>query len=154
MEIERKFLVNALPDLSNIPYKQIAQAYISISPVIRVRQMGDTYYLTVKSKGHLMREEFELEITKTEYMNLYAKVEGIAIEKTRYFISLEDGLIAELDFYKGALDGLITVEVEFDTEAAAKHFTPPNWFGKDVTEDVRFKNNYLSAHGLVNHLLE
>ena len=49
MEIERKFLVKELPDLNIYPHKRIVQGYISTDPVIRVRQMGDTYCVCLKS---------------------------------------------------------------------------------------------------------
>ena len=61
MEIERKFLTKEIPfDITAYPCKQISQAYISFSPTIRIRQSDEKYILTVKGKGHLAREEFEL----------------------------------------------------------------------------------------------
>ena len=32
-------------------------------------------------------------------------------------------------------------EVEFPTEEAALAFTPPDWFGEDVTDDSRYHNS-------------
>ena len=87
MEIERKFLVNTLPEgLEDYPHSEISQAYISTRPVIRIRQKGDKYILTVKSSGLLKREEFEMYISREEYDNLAAKAEGNIINKTRYKI--------------------------------------------------------------------
>lgn len=147
MEIERKYLVKSLPKLSAYTYKKLTQAYISTSPVIRLRQMNENFFLTVKSSGHLMREEFEMPISYEEYTSLLNKVEGNAIEKTRYYIPLANNLTAELDLYHGFLDGLLTVEVEFDSEEAALNFTPPDWFGEDITFDARYKNNQLALNG-------
>ena len=42
-------------------------------------------------------------------------------------------VVAEVDRYGGELDGLWTVEVEFDDEAAAEAFAPPAWFGPELT---------------------
>lgn len=148
MEIERKFLVKTLPPLHKYECKQITQAYISTDPVIRIRQMGDSYFLTVKSGGHMIREEFELPITKEQYHSLWCKIECCPVEKTRYFIPLEKGLTAELDIYSGHLEGLTTVEVEFSSKGHANRFVPPTWFGLDITLDNRYKNNHLSAYGL------
>lgn len=53
---------------------------------------------------------------------------------------LADGLQAEIDIFAPPLDGLILTEVEFDTEEAAQKFTPPHWFGEDVTFDPQYKN--------------
>lgn len=148
MEIERKYLVHELPNLKRYPSKRITQGYISTDPVIRVRQMGNQYCVCVKSQGHMIREEFELNITKEQYEGLWEKVEFSPIEKVRYFIPLENGLTAELDVYEGHLKNLITVEVEFDSALAADHFKAPVWFGRDITHDNRYKNNHLSMYGI------
>lgn len=147
MEIERKFLIKDCPSLRTYSYKKIKQAYISTDPVIRIRQMNNQFFLTIKSQGHMMREEFEIPITKEQFETLYKKVEGSPIIKTRYLIPLENELIAELDIYKGHLEGLYTVEVEFTSIAAANSFTAPSWFGKDITLDSRYKNNHLATYG-------
>ena len=147
MEIERKFLIKTCPDLTPYSRGTIVQAYISVDPVIRLRQMNETYYLTVKSTGHLAREEFELPLTKEQYDTLYEKVATIPIHKTRYFIPLTDTLTAELDIYEKELDGLMTVEVEFASLEEAHAFEAPVWFGCDVSEDARYKNNQLALHG-------
>ena len=148
MEIERKFLVKKLPDLHLYPHKRIVQGYISTDPVIRVRQMDDTYCVCLKSQGHMIREEFELNITKEQCDALWSKVENAPIEKIRYFIPLEHGLTAELDVYEGPLYGLLTVEVEFNSSTEAAHFVVPSWFGEDITHDNRYKNNHLALYGL------
>jgi CYTH domain-containing protein len=148
MEIERKFLLKELPLLTHYKSENIIQGYISTDPVIRIRQMDNLYCLTVKSQGHMIREEFELPITKEQYASLWTKLETNAIEKTRYLIPIENDLIAELDIYKGCLTGLTTVEVEFLSAGAASSFAPPSWFGEDITHDNRYKNNHLSLYGI------
>ena len=151
MEIERKFLVDSLPFLEDYHSKKIIQAYISTDPVIRIRQMGTQYFLTVKSHGHIMREEFEMPITKEQFHSLWDKIEVSPIEKTRYFIPLEQDLTAELDLYEGHLKGLCTVEVEFSSLDAADDFIPPSWFGNDISLDNRYKNNNLAHYGIPKH---
>ena len=148
MEIERKFLVAHLPSLEDCRSEKIIQAYISTNPVIRIRQMGISYFLTVKSQGHIMREEFEMPITKEQFDSLWKKVEASPIEKTRYFVPLEQDLTAELDVYEGHLKGLSTVEVEFSSLDLANHFMPPSWFGNDISLDHRYKNNNLAHYGI------
>jgi len=148
MEIERKFLVKELPLLQQYKKEEIIQAYISTDPVIRIRQMDNLYCLTVKSQGHMVREEFELPITREQYTSLWSKIESSAIEKIRYLIPLDNALIAELDIYKGVLEGLTTVEVEFPSVEDASCFDVPLWFGEDITHDNRYKNNHLSLYGM------
>ena len=49
MEIERKFLVPALPEnLSSYPCHLIEQAYLCTSPVVRIRRQDDDFILTYK----------------------------------------------------------------------------------------------------------
>lgn len=150
MEIERKFLIHKLPELTQFCFKKITQGYIATDPVIRIRKMDDIFCLCIKSQGHMIREEFELNITKEQYEGLWNKVEFSPIEKTRYFIPLDNNLTAELDIYEGHLSGLRTVEVEFSSPSEASHFTPPSWFGEDITHDNRYKNNHLSMYGSPN----
>ena len=54
VEIERKFLVKEFPDdLNKYPFHQIEQAYLNVSPAVRVRREDDTYYMTYKGlKGN------------------------------------------------------------------------------------------------------
>lgn len=148
MEIERKFLVKSLPNLNNYQKYDISQGYISIEPVVRLRKQDSSYYLTKKSKGSLIREEIEVEISQEVYDILLSLIQTRIIEKTRYKIPLENGLIAELDIYHNDLASLYTVEVEFKTMEEAQSFIPPNWFGEDITEDNRFKNNNLATKDL------
>lgn len=149
MEIERKFLTKNIPfDITAYPYKQISQAYISFSPTIRIRRSDDAYILTVKGKGHLAREEFELPLTKADYDRLFLKTEGTPVVKKRYLVPVEGGYTAEVDLYEGELEGLMTTEVEFPSMEAAEGFAAPDWFGKDVSEEKAYKNTSLSLYGM------
>ena len=140
MEIERKFLVSSLPeDLESYPKKELSQAYINASPVIRVRKSDDAYELTVKGEGMLSREELNLAITEEAFQKLLLKHEGRIIEKTRYKIPYE-GLIIELDLFHGDFEGRILAEVEFTSEDEAASFTPPDWFSEEVTYDPAWHN--------------
>ncbi len=54
-------------------------------------------------------------------------------------------LTVEMDVFEGAYKGLILAEVEFPTEAAALAFTPPDWFGRDVTFTGEYSNSRLAT---------
>lgn len=140
MEIERKFLIKELPDLSQYESKHITQGYLSTNPVVRVREDGDKYYLTYKGKGLLAREEANLPLTKESFEHLVEKSDGKIIRKTRHLIPLVPYTI-ELDVFEGDHAPLIMAEVEFPSIEAANAFTPPAWFGEDVTEDPRYHNS-------------
>lgn len=147
MEIERKFLVKNIPSaLDNYKKRYIEQAYLCTSPTVRVRRDNDDYYLTYKGKGFIVREEYNLPLTKESYEHLLSKADGIIITKTRYEIPAGNNLIIELDIFEGEYKGLVLAEVEFATEEDAVSYTPPEWFGKDVSERAEFCNSYLSTH--------
>ena len=152
MEIERKYLVRELPsDLDRYPHIEIEQCYLCTSPTVRVRRMGDVYVLTVKenlSMGrvgeaiHNREEEFLLDAEA--YDRLKSKCEGQPVVKTRYRIPLQGGFTAELDLFHGVHEGLRLVEVEFPDTEDSDTFTPPDWFGEDVSSDHRYRNSWLA----------
>lgn len=144
MEIERKFLVTSPPKVNHsLMKKVIQQGYVSTSPVVRIRRSNDDFILTCKGKGLIEREEFELFITEDEYNHLSTKLDTPLIMKTRYLIPYGKYTI-ELDVFKGHLEGLLLAEVEFPSLKEANDFTPPEWFGEDVSLDARYQNNQLS----------
>lgn len=155
MEIERKFLTKHIPfDITAYPCLDISQAYISFSPTIRIRRSNGDYILTVKGKGHLAREEFELPLSKEDYDRLLQKTEGTPVVKKRYLVPLEQDLTAEVDLYEGELAGLMTTEVEFPSLETAEIFLAPDWFGKDISEEKAYKNTSLSLYGIPKEPLD
>lgn len=145
MEIERKFLINILPEnLSQYPFHQLEQGYLCTEPVVRIRREDDNYYLTYKSKGLMVREEYNLPLTQAAYEHLLPKIDGILITKKRYLIPLSEKLTIELDIFENELAPLLLAEVEFSSEEEANSFTPPEWFGEEVTYSTQYHNSTLS----------
>ena len=105
---------------------------------------NNDYILTYKSKGMMIREEYNLPLTKESYEHLKEKIDGRLITKKRYVIPLKDSLFIELDIFSGDLAPLMLAEVEFPDEETANHFTPPKWFGEDVTFSSSYHNSTLS----------
>lgn len=149
LEIERKFLIKGDAfDLDKYDYLEIQQAYISTSPVIRVRKRSkptsQEYILTVKSKGMLSRQEFELDLSLEDYNSLLKKAEGNVITKRRYIIPLDGGLTLELDYFKDLFEGLVMGEIEFTDEDEAKKYNLPDFVIREVTFDKRYHNSNMS----------
>ena len=155
MEIERKFIVNVdklLFNLNDYERQKLEQAYISTDDTeVRIRKIKNNYgenkcYMTVKSSGDLKREEIEFEIPYSKYRDLIGNkmYKGTIIDKLRYKIPLEQGIIAELDVYGRALFGLVVVEVEFESVEQSKQFRQPSWFGEEITNDKKYKNKNLA----------
>lgn len=158
MEIEKKYLIKKIPiDLADCKAVKLEQGYIAVQPVIRIRRADDKYILTVKSKGLMARQEYELSLSEEEYISLLDKVEGNILSKTRYIIPLTDTegtcgdaledkkLNIELDVFEGNFKGLIYAEVEFPSCELAESFVPPDWFYREVTFDNGFHNSSLSS---------
>ncbi len=149
VEIERRFLIKDLPsDLDSYPSKSFEQGYLSINPVLRVRREEDDYFVTYKGRGKLLREEYNLPLTEEAYEHLISKADGTVIKKRRYFIPLDNDLVIELDIFEGNLSPLKIAEVEFSSEEEAMAFEPPDWFGREVTDEEKYSNSSLSRCGL------
>ena len=66
-----------------------------------------------------------------------------AISKTRFEIKVANQIF-EVDEFYGENEGLIIAEIELESETEA--FDKPNWLGKEVTNDERYYNAYLSKN--------
>lgn len=149
MEIERKYLVKELPGhLEQYPCHKIIQGYLNTEPVVRVRRQDEEYYLTYKGSGMLAREEYNLPLTAQSFEHLIAKADGNIIAKTRYLIPFQEAYTIELDVFEAPFAPLILAEVEFSSIEEAEQFTPPAWFGEDVTYDGRYHNSNMSRQEL------
>lgn len=159
VEIEKKWLIdkNKIPyDLSKVDDRvEIEQTYLNFSPEIRVRKYKDvkgkySYEFTVKTnlREHgTVRDELNAPISEVEYDELILKKEGNTIQKTRYQIFDNNRIIA-IDIFKGDLEGLAYMEIEFKNLEEANSFKTPDWVIKDVTSDVNYKNGHLARFGI------
>jgi CYTH domain-containing protein/CHAD domain-containing protein len=151
VERERKFLVHDLPEGAELADAVVLrQGYLAADPrrSVRIRDAGsEGCTLTVKAGAGAERTEIEWTIDRAEFDAAWPHTEGQRIEKTRRRIPHGRHLI-ELDVFGGALDGLVIAEVEFPSADALAEFTPPDWFGIEVTDDGRYSNASLALHGL------
>lgn len=147
VERERKWLVSELPTL-DAPGQELRQGYLAIDGTTSVRvRKGRGATLTIKAGEGAVRTELEWPITDDEFAAAWEQTEHRRIRKTRYRLPL-GAHIAELDVFHDELEGLAMVEVEFDSDQAMTSFTPPAWFGSDVTDDEAMTNTALAVFGL------
>ena len=145
MEIEKKYLVSHIPDnLDEFQCRHIEQGYLSTNPVVRVRRDNDEYYLTYKGKGMMVREEYNLPLTREAYEHLIKKADGNIISKKRYELPDNSGHTIELDIFEGVFEGTVLAEVEFSTVEEADNYIAPDFFIKDVTNDSEYHNSNMS----------
>jgi len=149
-EIERIFKVRQVPkNIEQYSSENIVQGYLAIDVTgseVRLRKIGDRYFETYKGAGRLQRRELEIELSPDQFNTLWLGTEGRRIEKIRYQIN-EGGQKIELNVFQGNLEGLVLAEVEFPSREKSEEFEPPDWFGDEVTEDIRFKNQNLAQKG-------
>lgn len=144
-EIERKFLV------LNDDYKKLAerkieisQGYLSRNPerTVRVRIIGEEGRLTVKGKNKgCVRLEFEYTVPAEDARKMLGLCEGRIISKTRWYVKDIDGLIWEVDEFKGDLAPLVVAELELTSPEQS--FERPGFVGREVTDDPTYYNSAL-----------
>lgn len=153
MEIERKFLLSGLPeDFDRYDSWEMEQGYLLTDGcTLRIRKADDTCFLTLKQKNKLSigsiaieNQEFETEIPKESYEALKRLVKGPFVHKTRTRIPYLDHVI-EVDVFHENLEGLVFAEIEYADSDDAVHLPIPCWFSKDVSQDRRFRNTFLSG---------
>jgi CYTH domain-containing protein len=154
-EHERRFFPN-LKTFSFDPliYTEvyIVQGYLEDELKTRIRD--ETYangahkYLQTRKSGEgVSRQEDGIELAPELFEELWDQVE-VYLVKSRYFVPLPGGeVVAQVNVFHGALNGYIQIEVEFSSHEEAVAFIPPDWFGIEVTDDVRHGNYYLAKHG-------
>jgi adenylate cyclase len=147
VEIERTYLLDDLPpDLDDHPSTHIRQGYLAVADgvEVRIRARDGDFMLTVKGGNGLVRSETTITISEHEFDELWSLTVGRRVEKRRWVIPHGE-LEVEVDVFAGKLSGLALVEVEFDSEVASTEFAPPDWFGREVTDEVAYGNAQLAV---------
>jgi adenylate cyclase len=146
-EIEKKFLVRGSGWRTENPTR-MRQGYLSTDPdrTLRVRLDGERGVLTIKgrSKG-AVRSEYEYEIPSSDANELLGMTLPSLVEKSRHRVE-HSGFVWEIDEFSGLNAGLVVAELEVDDERDFERAlaTPPDWLGREVTDDSRFANACLA----------
>lgn len=152
IEIERKWLIDvaSLPFRpTDYPCKKIVQGYIgktSDGKVIRVRRVDENFFICIKGRGTVSKMEVEVPITKDQFKSLVTSAGGTIIKKNRHLIPHGNRMV-ELDLFLESFSGFSVAEVEFPTVDEAMSYTPPVWFGREVTCVRGYSNYSISRYG-------
>ena len=148
-EIERKYLLSALPPLGAArEIEEIEQGYLPGERVVErlrhVRTNGTERYLrTVKSGTGVSRLELEEPIDPATFSRLWPLTEGRRLRKRRYRVPDGDR-VWEVDEY---LDRELAV-AEIELGAGNEEVRPPAWLApvlvREVTDDVSYSNRALA----------
>lgn len=135
LEIERRWLVGNMPHGDNATPVLITDKYIR-GTRLRLRRMdtpdGTPIFKFCKKYGDrrgAAEPITNLYLTPDEHA-LLDRLPGIEVTKRR--IRLSTGAI---DIYSHADEELYIFEVEFENEQAAGTFVPPDFAGREITED-------------------
>jgi len=134
MEIERKFFIKEMPNLSGVVPVRYERYYLRIEPDFeeRVQKVGDVYEREIKSrKSELERTSGKTLITEEEFDALKPQAQS-AIVRDSYLLSNNPEI--SIKFYHGRYEGLVRAEVEFDSVEEARGFVPPSWMGREITD--------------------
>lgn len=132
-EIERKWLlkqgidINALVD--KLPYQDIKDYYFN--DYCRLRNVAGEWYITIKSLGDLVRDEYEFPVCKEDIDFIPAPI----LRKRRYFYD-KDGYTYEINVFQdlyvnASKDNLVIVELELPSLSST--ITLPDFCGIEVT---------------------
>ncbi len=132
-EIERKFLIKEMPDISNLKSLSYERYFLFRNPSveIRIQKKGDKYEFERKTtESNLSAKKYKFELTKEEFEKL-KKQSNESIIRESYKISETPEITIKI--YQGKFEGLKRIEVEFSDEKEAQEFHPLEWFGKEIT---------------------
>lgn len=162
-EIEFKFLTNFTSEeevkkLTNSFSDHYTQGYLSTDPdcTIRVRDLVSNPFpnatierliLTIKGRNNgACRNEYEIEVPRTEDMLELFQFCKNSVEKTRYFIGDPiSGYVWEVDVFHGENQGLILAEIEVNNIEDRSLLCLPWWIGEEVTYDSRYYSSNLAV---------
>ena len=147
IEIERKYLVKSPPLHLAKKKLYIKQGYIvnDQKQVIRVREKGDEYFLTIKGNQiGISRLEYDFPISKKDANELIINFcRNTIIEKTRYYLRFKNH-IWEIDEFHKKNQGLVVAEIELNSEN--ENFELPTWVEKEVTSEKKYYNMNLATN--------
>lgn len=148
-EIERKFLVLGSGWRTPNPTR-MRQGYLSTDPdrTVRVRLDGERGVFTIKGRSQgAVRSEYEYEIPSSDASELLGMTLPSLVEKLRHRVE-HAGFVWEIDEFSGLNAGLVVAELEVSEEADFERAlaTPPDWLGREVTDDSRFANARLAEN--------
>jgi adenylate cyclase len=154
-EKEVKYLLKTVPEgLEKCKSKKLVDIYIPRKEghaAIRIRQQGDSFFITKKTPeivdGVKVLNEETINIIGEDFNVFRSMKDAKILDKTRYYYPLGDNVV-EIDVFSGKLNGLVLAEVEFSSIDALKAFEKPGFFLIDVTNQdflaggVLYKSSY------------
>jgi CYTH domain-containing protein len=146
LEIERKYLLRALPEMPRVvDVLEIDQGYLPgerlVERLRRQRSRDGTvaYFRTVKMGSGLQRLELEEETTQPIFEHLWQLTDGRRLRKRRHLVPSEDGdRYWEIDEFVDR--ELVLAEMELDDIASDVRI--PAWLASVLVREVTTEKEY------------
>jgi adenylate cyclase len=148
LEVERKFLITNDGWKARVVRSVFLRDGLIASSngnKVRVRIADEKATVTIKGPRKMMsRAEFEYRIPMSDAEAILTHMcQGHVLEKRRHFVE-HSNVTWEIDVYEGSLHGIVIAEIELSHESQT--FELPDWIGKEVTRDPRYRKvNMLAA---------
>ncbi len=138
MEIERKFLIEKMPDLSTLKPIHYERYFIRSDESVqeRIQRKGEKCEIEVKTVvpgagNFLMHKKEKRSLTEEQFEILKQGKEDRGIVRDSYQVSINPNI--SIKVYHGKFELLVRAEVEFESEEAASSYIPESWMGKEIT---------------------
>lgn len=140
-EFELTYLIKEFPNgLLSSSSKEMLDIYIpstAAHPSLRIRKNGEKVEITKKQPVKEGDASHQLETTIPLVLSEYGELSeliGKRVQKTRFYYQ-NNGINYEVDVFRRDLEGLVLVDVEFDSLDKKSSFIPPSWVLADVTQE-------------------
>jgi len=155
VELELTYLAKAIPvEIKGTQPIRLVDIYIpditGIHPRLRLRQKGGEYEITkkipVNPNDVSVQKELTIPLNEEEFKAL-SNVSNKKVVKDRYKAVIS-GTNAEVDVFRGGLEGLIVIDFEFSNKIRKGAFTPPEVCLADVTQETFIAGGSLAGKTL------
>lgn len=132
VEIERKFLVKNIPDLSSITPVRYERYYIKREPGFeeRVQKKDEVFEYEIKKEISNLERTKEKKIISEEEFEKLKQNANEAIVRDGY--KIDDRTSVKI--YHGRFEGLQRAEVEFGSVEEAGIYVPEKWMAEEITD--------------------
>lgn len=132
-EIERKFLVKEIPNLTGIKPVHYERYFLQRGSTVeeRIQKKDNTFEYEKKVTISPIESHKEKRIISEEEYNNLKQRSSDAIIRESYILATNPEV--SLKIYEGRFKGLMRVEVEFKSVEEANSFIPQDWMGEEIT---------------------
>lgn len=152
---QRRFLVNDVPPLPPRCSKVVIGHLAIDRPVtVWIEDAGpENRMLIVAPHTDPLGHDLKVRLDDDAFDAAWPSSSGRRVHKTRYVLEAS-GHVVQLCVFSKELQGLMVVTANFESVDAARSFEPPDWFGREISDDRRYLDVLLATEGLANEFFD